>query len=164
MKVWGRRLLWLAIGLTLGVAGMLIWHRATESKPAFAFNDRTQDYIMCTGQILLGPNFTADGIWILDYRAGKLLGSYVDHNNGVIRPWAEVDLVQEFNIPPKQDVHFMMTTGTIFNGHTALYLTEINTGKFAVYGMAPRGDGTIVVRRFNSTQFRRPSEPNPEKK
>ena len=156
MKDWGR-LLWLSVGLALGVSAMALWRHA-EPKPALAFNDRTQDYIMATGQIQLSRVLSGDTIWLLDYRAGKLLGTYVDHSNGIIRPWAEVDLVTEFNIPPKQDVHFMMTTGSLFNGNTALYLTEINTGRFAVYGMAPRGDGSIVIRRFNSAQFRKPAE------
>ncbi len=156
MKDWGR-MLWLGLGLALGIAGAAAFFRSA-SQPALAGNDRAEDYIVTTGSMVLGPGQTADGIWLLDYRAGKLLASIVDGRTGIVRRWEEVDLVKEFNIPPKQNVHFMMTTGTTINGHTALYLAEINTGRFAVYGMAPRGDGTIVVRRFHATQFRRQQE------
>ena len=89
-------------------------------------------------------------------RLGKLLGSVIDRNVGKIVNWAEVDLVQEFNIPPKQNVHFMMTTGTITQGQAALYVAETTTGKFAVYTMGPRPDGKtgLVIRRHDQTVFR----------
>ena len=83
----------------------------------------------------------------------------MDRNLGRIVGWAEVDLVREFNIPPKQNVHFMMTTGTPIAGNTALYLTEINTGRFGVYTMGPRADGTggMLIRRHDATLFRQPA-------
>src|SRR5262245_41304657 len=130
-------ILWLTLGLALGI-GATTAYRGTQ--PALAGNDRHEDYIMATGPIRLGVNVEADGIWLLDYRAGKLLGTVVDKNIGKVVGWAEVDLVQEFNIPPKQNVHFMMTTGAQIKGQTALYLTEINSGRFGVYSMAPRVD------------------------
>jgi hypothetical protein len=160
MKDWGR-MLWLGLGLALGVAGTLIGYHSA-SRPALAGNDRAEDYIITTGSMTLAPNTIVDGIWILDYRAGKLLGTIVDKVNGKAHAWDEVDLVKEFNIPPKQNVHFMMTTGTTIRGHTALYLAEINTGRFGIYGMAPRGDGSIVIRRFDASVFRRtPVNPDP---
>jgi len=159
MKDWGR-MLWLGLGLALGVAGTLIGYHA-NSRPALAGNDRTEDYIITTGSMTIGPN-TVDGVWLLDYRAGKLLGTIVDKITGRAHPWEEVDLVKEFNIPPKQNVHFLMTTGTTIRGHTALYLAEINTGRFGVYGMTPRADGSIVIRKFDATAFRRaPVNPVP---
>ncbi len=155
MKV-GGRMLWLGLGLALGMAGTQIGHQSA-SQPALAGTDRTEDYIITTGSMTLGigPNNTADGIWILDYRAGRLLGTVVDPLNGRLRAWDEVDLVKEFNIPPKQNVHFMMTTGSTIKGHTPVYLAEINTGRFGVYGMTPRPDGGIMIRRYDATMFRR---------
>lgn len=160
MKVWGR-LLWLVLGLALGTAGTLLVHQS-QSRPALAGTDHTQDYIITTGPITLGTgvNGTADAIWMLDYRAGKLLGTAVDPNIGRIRAWDEVDLVKDFGISPKQDVHFIMTTGATIKGHTPVYLAEINTGQLAIYGMTPRIDGSIMIRKFESTIFRRPP-PNP---
>jgi hypothetical protein len=157
MKDWGR-MLWLGLGLALGVSGTLIGYHA-NSRPALAGNDRTEDYIITTGPMTVGPT-TVDGIWLLDYRAGKLLGTMVDKQTNKIHGWDEVDLVKEFNIPPKQNVHFLMTTGTPIKGHTPLYLAEITTGRFGVYGMAPRADGGIVIRKFAASAFRRqPVEP-----
>ena len=48
-----------------------------------------------------------DGVWLLDYRTGRLLGSLIDRNNGKIVSWAEVDLVSEFGLTPRADVHFL---------------------------------------------------------
>jgi hypothetical protein len=156
MKKWARYL-WLAAGLVLGIAAATLYHRS--SQPAFAFNDRHEDYVMCTGQMSLGTNLQADTIWLLDYRAGKLLGTIVDKNLGRVLSWAEVDLVQHFNIPPKQNVHFMMTTGSMVRGQTVLYLTEINSGRFGIYSITPIPDGTGRFRivQHDATLFRKPA-------
>jgi hypothetical protein len=147
MKDWGR-MFWLGVGLALGVAGTF-WLRATPP-PVWAGNDRHDDYVICTGPIALTPQITGDGVWLLDFRAGKLLGTVVDRT-GRIAGWEEVDLVKEFNIPPKQNVHFLMTTGTPIAGNTALYLTEINSGRFGIYTM-----GTDRrIRRHDATLFRK---------
>jgi hypothetical protein len=146
----------LGVGVALGIAGTM-WVR-TPPPPVWAGNDRHDDYIMCTGPIALTPQVTGDGVWLLDFRAGKLLGTIVDRT-GRIAGWEEVDLVKEFNIPPKQNVHFLMTTGTPIAGNTALYLTEINTGRFGIYTM-----GTDRrIRRHDATLFRKAAQGEPEK-
>ncbi len=100
---------WLALGVTLGALVMSLRHGTPRQ--ALAGNDRHEDFIMCTGQIQLAPNLYADTVWMLDYRGGRLLGTVVDRTLNKLLPWQEVDLVKEFNIAPKQNVHFMMTTG-----------------------------------------------------
>jgi hypothetical protein len=151
------RLLWLALGLALGIAVATMYHRSTQ--PVLANNDRHEDYILATGQMSLGVNIQADTVWLLDYRAGKLLGTIVDKNLGKVVNWAEVDLVQHLNIPPKQNVHFLMTTGSYTRGQTALYLTEVNTGRFGVYSIAPMADGTgrLKIVMHDASQFRAPA-------
>ena len=150
------RIVFLLIGLALGavVAGLYFGSRPVQA----ASNDRFEDYILCTGQVAVTPHAPTDGIWLLDYRAGKLLGSVIDRNLGKIINWAEVDLVHEFGIPPKQNVHFLMTTGTITHGQAALYVAETTTGRFAVYSMGPRPDGRpgVAIRRHDATIFRAP--------
>ena len=93
---------------------------------------------------------------MLDYRAGKLLGTVIDRTNGKIVGWAEVDLVTEFGLPPRQNVHFLMTTGMIAQGQAALYVAETTTGKFAVYTMGQRGDGKagIMIKKHDMVLFR----------
>lgn len=148
------RYLWLASGLAIGALVVFLANRSP--KYAFAGNDRFEDYIMCTGPVTVVPNFQTDGIWLLDYRGGRLLGTVIDRNQGKILSWAEVDLVQEFNIQPKQNVHFMMTTGTITQGQAALYVAETTTGRFGVYTMGPRNDkqAGLAIRRHDMTTFR----------
>jgi hypothetical protein len=150
------RLLWMGLGLVLGVGACAVYFGA--ARPAEATNDRFEDYILCTGAVSLTPRVPTDGVWLLDYRAGKLLATVIDRDVAKVVGWAEMDLVQEFGIQPKQDVHFLMTTGSVAHGQTALYLAETTTGKFGVYTMGPRYDGRpgVVIRRHDQRLFRRP--------
>jgi hypothetical protein len=149
-----RRLFWLAVGLVLGVGGAAFY--LLEARPAEASNDRFEDYILCTGPVAVAPRAPTDGVWLLDYRAGKLLGTVIDRLQGKIAGWAEVDLVKEFKIQPRQNVHFLMTTGSIAAGQAALYVAETSTGKMGVYTMGPRPDGRpgIAIRRHDVVLFR----------
>jgi hypothetical protein len=149
------RLVWLATGIVLGVVGA--WLLLAPPRPVFAAgNDRFEDFILCTGPVAINANVPTDGVWLLDYRTGKLLATLIDRAFGKIGGWAEVDLVSEFGIQPKQQVHFLMTTGSITNGQAALYIAETTTGRFGVYTMGPRPDGRpgVAVRRHDLTIFR----------
>jgi hypothetical protein len=145
---------WLGVGLVLGVTGAAFY--LAQARPAEASNDRFEDYILCTGPVAVAPRAPTDGIWLLDYRAGKLLGTVIDRLQGKIAGWAEVDLVKEFKIQPRQNVHFLMTTGSIAEGQAALYVAETSTGKMGVYTMGPRPDGRpgIAIRRHDVVLFR----------
>jgi hypothetical protein len=119
-------------------------------------NDRFQDYVMATGAVSIQPRMQTDGVWMLDYRSGKLLGTVIDKNAGKIVGWAEVDLVSEFGVKPMKDVHFMMVTGWVSQGQSALYIAETTTGKFGVYTMVggPNGSG-VAIRRHDMSVFRK---------
>lgn len=145
-----------AAGLGVGVGAVVAVLWMGTPKPAQAAgNDRYDDYVMATGAVNINPKVQADGVWLLDYKSGKLLATVIDKALGKIVGWAEVDLVSEFEIAPKQDVHFLMTTGWVSAGQSALYLAETTTGKFAVYtmGAGPGGAG-VVVRRHDLASFR----------
>jgi hypothetical protein len=155
------QLLGLAVGIGVGV--VLATFCSGQPRPVGAgSNDRYQDYVMATGPVSLNPRQQTDGVWLLDYRSGKLLGTVIDKNVGKIVGWAEVDLVSEFEVAPKQDVHFMMVTGWITAGQSALYVAETTTGKFGVYTMGPGVNGSgVVIRRHDLTSFRRVAEVEP---
>jgi len=140
-------------GVACGLAAAMLFSGNTKVAEASS-NDRYQDYIMCTGAVSVNPKTPTDGVWMLDYRGGKLLGTVIDKTTGKIGGWAEVDLVSEFSIAPKQDVHFMMTTGSIATGQAALYVCEVSTGKFGVYTMGSGEAGGIQIRRHDMTTFR----------
>jgi hypothetical protein len=148
------RFLWLAIGVTAGVVGTALW--LGQSKPVQAANDRYEDYVICTGAVQITPRSLTDGVWLLDYKSGKLLGTVIDRVLGKIVGWAEVDLTSEFSIQPRQNVHFIMTTGNITNGQAAVYVAETTTGKMGVYTMGPRLDGQagVGIRRHDMVLFR----------
>ncbi|MFO0880223.1 MAG: hypothetical protein U0840_22980 [Gemmataceae bacterium] len=148
------RLLWLVVGLLLGGGATAFY--LGQQPVARAANDRFEDYILCTGAVAINPRAPTDGVWLLDYRAGKLLGTLIDRVQGKIVGWAEVDLVSEFNLPPRHNVHFMMTTGMIAQGQAALYVAETTSGKFAVYTMGQRPDGKqgVMIKRHDMVLFR----------
>jgi hypothetical protein len=152
----------LAVGLAAGMAATMFY--LAQPRPAVAAsNDRYQDFIMATGAVSVNPRVQTDGVWLLDYRSGKLLGTVIDRTQGKIVGWAEVDLTTEFGLQAKQDVHFMMTTGYITQGQSALYLAETATGQFAVYTMGPGANGNgIVIRRHDLTKFRQQVAAQPQ--
>lgn len=160
------RLVWLSMGAIVGVTAA--WFLFSSTKQVFAANDRFEDYILCTGPVGIWPvgKTPTDGVWLLDYRSGKLLGTVIDRAVGKIVGWAEVDLVNEFGIPPRQNVHFMMTTGSIAQGQAALYVAETTTGKFGVYTLGARTDNQpgFVIRRHDLVMFRQnqPAQPEPQ--
>ena len=120
-----------------------------------ASSDRYQDFILTTGAVSVNPKIPTDGVWLLDYKSGKLLGTVIDRSQGKIVGWAEVDLTTEFGLAAKADVHFMMTTGYVTLGQSALYLAETSTGQFGVYTMGPGLNGNgVVIRRHDITKFR----------
>ncbi len=154
MKDFGR-LLWLVAGIVVGGACVAAYlGRARDAQASTG--DRYEDTIMCTGSVAISPRAPTDGVWLLDYRAGKLLGTVIDRNVGKIIGWAELDLVPEFGLQPRQNAHFMMVTGQIAQGQAAVYVAETTTGKFGVYTLGVRGDGQpgFVINRHDLVLFR----------
>ena len=148
------RFAWMATGVAAGIVAAMFYLGQPQPAGA-ASNDRYQDTIMATGAVSISARVQTDGVWLLDYKTGKLLGTVIDRTTGKIVGWAEVDLQTEFSIAPKQDVHFMMTTGYITQGQSALYLAETTTGQMGVYSMGPgQNAGAVVIRRHDLTKFR----------
>lgn len=149
------RLFWVLVGAALGALGVAGWFMK-EAPARAGSNDRHEDYILCTGAVATNLRAPTDGVWLLDYRSGKLLATVIDRDHGKIVGWADVDLVTEFGLAPRADVHFLMTTGQIANGQAALYVAETSSGKFGVYTMGTRTDGQagVVVKRHDLTTFR----------
>ena len=149
------------LGLGAGIVATMFYLGQPRPVGA-ASNDRFQDYILATGAVTVKPGVQTDGVWMIDYRSGKLLGTVIDRMQGKIVGWAEVDLTQQFGVKPLQDVHFMMVTGYVTQGQSALYVAETNTGKFGVFTMGPGPNGSgVVIRQHDMTTFRQVQAPNP---
>jgi hypothetical protein len=148
------RLLWLLVGLVLGGGGVAVYLGQSRLVQASTC-DRYEDYILCTGSVAVNARAPTDGVWLLDYRAGKLLGTVINRDVGKIIGWAEVDLTAEFGLAPHQNAHFMMVTGQIAQGQAALYVAETSTGKFGVYTLNIRPDGQpgFIITRHDMVLF-----------
>jgi hypothetical protein len=155
------RAIWLASGIVAGI-GLATFLLFPDRRVQAASNDRYEDYIMCTGAVATAPRAITDGVWLLDYRSGRLLATMIDRTVGKIIGWAEVDLVSDLGIAPRQNVHFMMTTGNVTQGQAALYVAETVSGRFAVYTMGPRPDGGpgFGIRKQDMLWFRPQPKPN----
>jgi hypothetical protein len=149
------RWLWLVLGLVIGGVGVGLYLSSTRTARAGCC-DRYEDFVMCTGAATGMAKIPTDAVWLLDYKAGKLQGTVIDKTQGKIVGWAEVDLVKEFQIAPRQNVHFLMATGQITTTQAALYVAETTTGQFGVYTIGPRPDGQpgAVINRHDLGNFR----------
>ena len=149
------KIVWVMFGIIIGF-GFAIGMKNIPT--AVAGNDRHEDFVMATGPVLVSTNAPTDGVWLLDYKSGKLQGSVIDRFSGKIVGWAELDLAEEFNLPPRQNVHFVMTTGIVGKEQSALYVAETTTGKIGVYTMGPRPDGLAgaIIKRQDLSLFRKP--------
>jgi hypothetical protein len=149
------RLMWLTVGLLLGGLGVGVY--VGQSRPVLAAGtDRFEESVLCTGTVALTPRALTDGVWLLDHRTGKLLGTVISRDQGKIVGWSEVDLMDEFSLPPRPATHFLMTTGQVTQSQAALYVAETVSGKFGVYTMGPRTDSPgVVIRRHDLTMFRK---------
>jgi hypothetical protein len=145
----------LALGVALGAIGF--WLVGSGPRAAFAANDRAEQFILCTGMSGVNPRSPLDGVWLLDHKQGKLLATLVDRTIGKVTGFAELDLGKEFGVGSQQGVNFLMTTGTITPGQSALYLVEANSGKFGVYTLGPALDGGsgVTILRHDLTSFRK---------
>lgn len=153
------RLVWLMAGLLMGVVGTAVY--CSRPQPLEAANDRNEDYALCTGRVSINARAQTDGVWLLDYRTGKLLGTVIDRTQGKVMGWAELDLVDEFGVAPRQAPRFLMTTGQISPSQAALYVAEANTGKFGVYSLNQRPDGQpgFAIIRHDVVAFRQTPPP-----
>lgn len=154
------KLICLVVGAVAGLAAG--WLLFVPAETSAAGNDRHEDFVLCTGPVnagQVGPDL--DGLWLLDYRTGKLLGSVVSRQTGKVTAWGEADLVKEFEVAPRQKVHFLMTTGIIAQGQSALYVAETTTGKLGIYTMVVDIDGqpTVHIRRHDMVLFRAAKQP-----
>ncbi len=148
------------LGALAGALGLSLVAPLSPPPVFAATSDRYQDFAMCTGAVSMNARTQLDGVWMIDYRAGKLLGTVIDKSQGKLVGFAEVDLVSEFEVAPRQDVHFMMVTGYITQGQAALYVAETVTGKFGVYTMTGSTSGQgVTIRRHDLTSFRKALDP-----
>ncbi|MBX7103449.1 MAG: hypothetical protein K1X57_05185 [Gemmataceae bacterium] len=145
----------LICGISLGVLATAGFHFC--SRPAQAANDRSENYIICTGMSGVNPRSPLDGVWLLDHKQGKLMATLVDRSAGKVTGFAEMDLLRVFGVSPSQGVNFVMTTGTITPGQSALYLVETTSGKFGVFTLGPTTDGSsgVTIMQHDMTNFRK---------
>lgn len=145
----------LALGIVMGAIG--VWALIGSARPVMAASDRHEDYVICTGAAGITPRSQLDGVWLLDYKQGKLLATIVDRSIGKTVGFADLDLMKEFDLGPNQNVHFLMTTGHIAAGQAALYLVETTSGKLGVYTLGPSSFGStgVTIMRHDLTSFRK---------
>jgi hypothetical protein len=156
----------LLLGLSLG------WGLATL-RPApirASSGDRSGESILTTGPIMIRYDegnkvqIPLEALYILDYRAGRLLGTVPALHQTVkassyLGTIAERDLAADFKIDldngPKP--HFLMTTGslgTYSGGWSPLYVYESSTNQIAIYRIHEQTVGTKANTRLELLELR----------
>ena len=91
---YGMPVLLALVGLGVGILGTLVFaapyppellHRHHQTVVASS-NDRYQDFIMCTGAVAITARSPSDGVWMLDYKSGKLLATVIDRTRPLETP------------------------------------------------------------------------------
>jgi hypothetical protein len=162
----------LILGLTLG------WGMATIRPAAIRASggDRSGETIITTGPIMIAYDVGSkvqvphDAVYILDYKAGKLLGTVPSSRQagrGNIRYLSNImerDLAADF----KLDAHnvsaprFTMTTGGLgafSNGWAPLYVHESVTNQLALYRLVQQTRGTVDQSRLELLEMRAIASP-----
>lgn len=75
-----QRAFWLIIGCAFGLG--MGWLGYFFNRPVYAYSDRHGDYALCTGPLLVNATIPTEGVWLLDYKGGKLQASVIDRVGG----------------------------------------------------------------------------------
>jgi hypothetical protein len=141
----------LSTGFVLMVGVFFGWMLAI-SRPApmqASAGDRSQNYILATGPVMVGYDNTSkapiplDAVYFLDHRGGRLLATVPSYRQTGMKTqfidgFAERDLVADFKLEVEggAEPRFLMTTGSLgqfSSGWSPLYVFETTTGQVGVY-------------------------------
>ncbi len=156
----------LILGLVLG------WGLATI-RPAqlrAGGGDRSGDSIVVTGPVMIRYDegskvqIPLDAIYLLDYKAGRLVGTVPSLHGSVggshyLGAFAERDLVADFKLDLDQGPrpHFLMTTGALgaySAGWAPLYVFETTSSQLAIYRIIQQSIGTTATTKLELVEKR----------
>lgn len=133
------RFVWLVLGLLAGVAIASVWpHEPVQASSA----DRNQKFAMITTPI--GGGY--EGVFILDFLTGRLTGAVLGRvrNGGTefINFYAR-NVAEDFEVAGNGEAHYAISGGVaeiqgkggIQWGNSAIYVSEMNSGKVAAYAV-----------------------------
>lgn len=135
------RMAWLATGLVAGLAVAYFW----PHEPAYATTaDRDSNFAMVTipvGTSAAGISDPMDGMFILDFHTGQLMGAVLNRQNGKFANLYRRDLAKDFSVDPQATPHYAIVTGyaqlasqanlTFASG--VVYVGELSSGKVIAY-------------------------------
>ena len=132
------RLVWLAIGVGIGVAGGLgLW----PEQPIHAVaTDRYETYGMATGPV--DEDFEA--VYFIDFLTGDLRAVVLGRQGGQFTAFYAYNVLNDLGVDPSKNPRFLMCTGlaNVRRGTgrarpsiAVLYVAEITTGQVAAYAI-----------------------------
>ena len=132
-------------GLVLGLGLALI----LQGQPSFATaTDHADDFSIATGHMTV----ELEGVYVLDFKAGKLLGTVMNRQSGKFQQFYERNLAEDFALNLRQKPKFIMVTGAMQSARAqvplnhVLYVAELNSGRMGAFYMPFRGElakGTV---------------------
>lgn len=163
------RVSWLACGLAAGLAIAYFWpHEPTFANTA----DRDTQFGMITipvGTAAAVAQDPMDGVFILDYLTGKLMGAVLSRQVGGFVSFYARDLAKDFDVQGDADPHYCMASGyaqmpnqgQMQMASGVLYIAELNSGKLAAYAFPWKEQGlggVIPLIPLDVFQWKTPSK------
>ncbi len=160
-------------GVALLGLGVAFGWAAASVRPAPILaggGDRSGESIVVTGPVMIHYDqgskvqIPLEAIYILDYKAGRLLGTIPSLHGTVgtsryLGTFAERDLAADFKLDldngPKP--HFLMSTGALgaySAGWAPLYVFETSTSQLVIYRILQQSIGTVASTRLELVESR----------
>lgn len=158
---------WLLVGLVLGVGATVFLQGPSSYATA---TDHSEEFAIATGLI----NSSLEGVYLLDFKAGSLLGTVMNQQNGEFQQFYKRDLTKDFVLNARSKPKFIMVTGLMEQARGAqvpinhvLYVAELNSGRLGAYVMPFRGNvvqGTFTdeLKLVNMMSFRQGTPIRPQ--
>lgn len=132
------RMVWLSIGLVVGMAICQVWpHETTQA----ATSDRNDKFAILT--IPTGSTFGAvETVFVLDFLTGQLVGATMDPQAGVFTRFYTRNVAIDFGLRARSKPVYAIASGMmpfsnvgkVNNANGVIYIAELTSGKVAAYG------------------------------
>ncbi len=161
------RLLWLGLGLLLGLTASAFWPQSPVHAVA---TDRYENFAICTAVV---DNDGSEGLFVLDNLTGDLKGFLLNGQTGKFAFSASKNIMGDMGIAPNQKPKFLLVTGNmrvragggrIRGSNSVLYVAELTTGRLIAYTLVATGRagvgnqggtfGSLDMVQFRQVQVR----------
>jgi len=134
--LYGNRVLWLGVGLVMGLAvsGVLPHSPANASA-----SSQLDNLVIATGAV----DGDGEAVFILDALSGDLMGWVINPNTGTFTAGFKYNVLRDLGVDPSKGPKYVMVTGSqnfrrgaggVQMANSVIYVAELTTGKMLALG------------------------------